>query len=106
MFNVLNVYVDLCQAAVKFCFLLKSRPIADPTVSEDASAKPDKPSLGRAARPLPRLERRCVKKPPAAATPSKNNPGGEADVSGKDAATDEVGYYIDFTAPADRLDLT
>lgn len=83
------------------CFLLKFRPVADPTASEDAAVKPDKPSLGRAARPLPCLDRKCVKKPPAASTTSINTTSGGADVSGNDAATDEVGYYIDFTAPAD-----
>lgn len=80
------------------CFLLKFRPVADPTASEDAAVKPDKPSPGRAARPLPRLDRKCVKKPPAPSTTSKNNASGEADVTGNDAATDEVGYYIAFTA--------
>ncbi|XP_011617571.2 transcription factor TFIIIB component B'' homolog isoform X7 [Takifugu rubripes] len=65
------------------------RPVADPTASEDAAVKPDKPSPGRAARPLPRLDRKCVKKPPAPSTTSKNNTSGEADVTGNDAATDE-----------------
>lgn len=95
MLNVFNVYVDFCFAAVKFsCFLLKFRPVAAPTASEDAAVKPDKPSPGRAARPLPRLDRKCVKKPPAPSTTSKNNTSGEADVTGKDAATDEVGYSL------------
>lgn len=83
------------------CFPLKFRPIADPTVSQDAAVKPDKPSPGRAAHPLPRLDRKCVKKPPAPSTTSKNNTSGEADVTANDAASGEVGYYIDFTALAD-----